>query len=265
MALEDYPSYFQNHIQKKPNIGLHFARLNLSKNDFLKDAIAISYTEDPLAYCENELEPENHVIWNKIQLFLLRHSPLVKSARWPFEVKTETKELIVTRNQAMRPPVKCLNYASKFNTDILQEYFIPTDQFLVFAQALRDIAKQEKVNLLNVTIRYVPKDTLSLLPYAKEDSFAFVLYVTQGLSDKDLEKAQRWTRQLINAALTCRGTYYLPYQLYATKEQLQKAYPEFALLLEAKKLHDPHGLFSNIFFHTYFSDKQLVSGKDGKK
>jgi FAD/FMN-containing dehydrogenase len=137
----------------------------------------------------------------------------------------------------------------------LQEYFIPTDQFLIFAHALRDIAKQEKINLLNVTIRYVPKDTLSLLPYTKEDSFAFVLYVTQGLSEKEQMKAKQWTRQLINAALACRGTYYLPYQLYATKEQLQKAYPEIALLLEAKKLHDPHGLFSNTFFRTYFSDE----------
>ena len=254
MALENYPAYFQEHIQGKPQIGLHFARFNLSRTDFLKSLIAISYVEDPQADCNSELEPESHVMSNKIQLFFLRHSRFVKSLRWPFEVRTETKASISTRNQAMRPPVKCLNYTSKYNTDILQEYFIPTDQFLTFAQALEEIAKEEKINLLNVTIRYVPKDTLSLLPYAKEDSFAFVLYVTQGLSEKKQEQATQWTRELIDAALACRGTYYLPYQLYATKDQLQKAYPEVPLLLEAKKLYDPQGLFTNTFFQTYFKD-----------
>lgn len=254
MPLEDYPDYFQEHILGKPHIGLHFARVNLSRTDFLKSAIAISYLEDPQAYCNKELQPESHVMGNKIQLFFLRHSQFVKSLRWPFQLRTETKASISTRNQSMRPPVKCLSYTSKYNTDILQEYFIPPDQFLTFAQALEEIAKEEKINLLNVTIRYVPKDTLSLLPYAKEDCFAFVLYITQGLSEKKQEQATQWTRALIDAALACRGTYYLPYQLYATKDQLQKAYPEVALLVEAKQLHDPQGLFTNTFFQTYFKE-----------
>lgn len=250
VAIEDYPAYVQKHILGQPQIGLHFARVNISSNNFLREAIAVSYIQDNKALCDEALKPESKIAWNKTRLFFLRHFDVVKDLRWPIEVRLESKPQILTRNQAMRPPVKCLSYNSKFNTDILQEYFIPVDQFGKFAEALRVIALIENINLLNVTIRYVPRDTLSLLPYAKENCFAFVLYVTLPL--KEQEKAQQWTQRLIDEALACRGTYYLPYQLYATQEQLRKAYPEVDSLVEAKRVFDPQGIFSNTFYQVYF-------------
>ena len=251
MPIDDYPSYFQSQILNKNEIGLHFARLNLSSNSFMHEVIAVSYVEDARAQCDTTLEPEADIYKNKAQLFLLRHFDFIKTVRWPLEVRLETQEQIVTRNQAMRPPVKCLSYKSKTHTDILQEYFIPVREFSNFAEGLRGIAQENGINLLNVTIRYVPKDKTSALPYAKEDSFAFVLYVTQGLSEKEYEKAEAWTRALIDAALDCKGTYYLPYQLYASKEQINQAYPEMKDWLDMKKIHDPKEVFSNTFYETY--------------
>lgn len=259
VLVENYPSYFKDRIFENQNVGLHFARMNLSSNCFLREVIAVSYLECLDACSDISLEPEKHITLNKIQLFLLRHFNFVKSLRWPLEVRTEMKEKVLTRNQAMRPPVKCLSYRSSKRTDILQEYFIPLDQFSKFVGSLRKIAEREKINLLNVTIRYVPKDCTSLLPYAKEDSFAFVLYVTQGLSEKEREKAIRWTRLLIDAALECRGTYYLPYQLYATQKQFETSYPEREAFIQMKKFYDPNHVFSNNFYDAYFSSKNLSS------
>jgi decaprenylphospho-beta-D-ribofuranose 2-oxidase len=253
----EYPAYFQKNVQGKKEVGLHFARMHLSSSNNLTKVIAISFTEDPSAVSDMTLHPESKIFQNQIKLQLLRHTSVAKALRGPLEIRTEMKEEIISRNQAMRPPVKCLSYNSKNYTDILQEYFIPLNRFADFTESLRQTVQEEKINLLNVTIRYVPQDTSSLLPYAKTDSFAFVLYVTQGLSDEEKEKAIRWTRKLIDAALDCQGTYYLPYQLYATPEQMQKAYPEFLQVVQAKHTHDPRNVFSNIFYQTYFSSKIL--------
>jgi decaprenylphospho-beta-D-ribofuranose 2-oxidase len=249
----DYPAYFQENVQGQKEVGLHFARMHISPSNNLTRVIAISFIENPEAVCDLVLHPESNIFQNQLKLQLLRHTDLAKTLRGPWEIRAELKEQIISRNQAMRPPVKCLSYGSKNYTDILQEYFIPLDRFADFTESLRQTIQEEKINILNVTIRYVPQDTSSLLPYAKTDSFAFVLYVTQGLSKEEKEKALQWTRRLINAALDCQGTYYLPYQLYATPEQMQKAYPEFTQVIQAKQTHDPQNIFSNIFYQTYFS------------
>jgi FAD/FMN-containing dehydrogenase len=89
------------------------------------------------------------------------------------------------------------------------------------------------------------------LSYAHEDSFACVLYINIENTTKGLKKAEKWSQKLIDLALSFKGTYYLPYQLYATKEQLLKAYPQFPEFLEIKKKYDPHNRFSNLFFKKY--------------
>ena len=61
----------------------------------------------------------------------------------------------------MRPEVAFLQYNSPYDTDILQEYFVPVAQFVPFTDAIRAIFLNDKVNLLSVTIRYLPKNTES--------------------------------------------------------------------------------------------------------
>ncbi len=249
VSIQDYPTYFRENILANRGVGLHFARMSLSKKNYLQDLIAVSYIEDDQASCNSLLNAEDHLFQNQIKLFFLRNFEFVKTLRWPLEISAESKEQIITRNQAMRPPVKCLTNNSSYTTDILQEYFVPLDQFVNFTQALQEISQKENINLLNVTIRYVPKDTSSYLPYAQENSFAFVLYINQKFAETP--KAIRSTQQLIDAALSCRGTYYLPYQLYATKEQFQATYPTMPFLLQQKQIHDPQTAFSNTFYQAY--------------
>ena len=151
----------------------------------------------------------------------------------------------------MRPIIKFLDYYSPKDTDMLQEYFVPLEQLIPFIDSLREIIKKEHVNLLSVTIRYMPKDKESFLSYGKSDSFAFVLYVNQKLASAEVEKARSWTRQIVDLALNLGGTYYLPYQSYPSREQLLKSYPEFNEFIEKKKLYDPAGIFNNQFYERY--------------
>ena len=81
--------------------------------------------------------------------------------------------------------------------------------------------------------------------------FGFVLYFNVGLDDKDNEILRKTTIDLIDVAEESGGTYYLPYQLYYSKEQLRRAYPEVDDFFAAKKRYDPDGLFSNKFYERY--------------
>jgi FAD/FMN-containing dehydrogenase len=179
-----------------------------------------------------------------------RRSQAGKNIRWFLqETFAENPRVhVISRNNAMRPEVAFLEYQSSKDTDILQEYFVPTDKLVAFMDTHRKILAREKVNLLNETIRYVPRDEDAFLRYARSDSFAIVLYINHGKSKAALERMARATRALIDAALSVGGSYYLPYQAYATPEQLRRAYPQVDSFIQAKRQHDPTELFDSSFF-----------------
>lgn len=106
-------------------------------------------------------------------------------------------------------------------------------------------------NLLNVTIRTVHKDTVTALPYAKQDMLAFVLYFNVKFNNQDNEILRKTTHDLINAAELLQGTFYLPYQLYYSKDQLRAAYPQIDDFFSIKRRYDPNKLFINKFYEKY--------------
>lgn len=151
---------------------------------------------------------------------------------------------MICRNNAMRPEVLFLQYDSPHDTDILQEHFVPVSELAGFLDAFRAIVLRRNINLVNATIRFVPKDAESFLSYARQDSFAIVVLLNQALSASGRKAADTWTREFIDAALARGGAYYLPYQNYATSEQLQKAYPQIDDFFAKKKVYDPDFLTS---------------------
>ncbi len=88
------------------------------------------------------------------------------------------------------------------------------------------------------------------MPYAPQDSFAFVLYMEVAKSHHQ-ENNKIWTQKLVDQALRLGGRYYLPYHLYPTKKQFEKAYPELDEFLTFKKSIDPEGKFRNSLFKKY--------------
>src|SRR5690606_3106266 len=105
--------------------------------------------------------------------------------------------------------------------------------------------------VVNVSIRHSPKDEVSLLPWAKEEVFSFVVYYKQRTHSKAQKATRKWTRELIDKALENRGRYYLPYQLHASQNQFDRSYPEAALMRLIKKKYDPNGKFSNEMWDKY--------------
>ena len=137
-------------------------------------------------------------------------------------------------------------------TYVLQEYFIPIHQFDQFTAMMSSIFKKHHVNVLNVSIRHAKKDDGSLMAWAREEVFAFVVYYRQSTSDAAKAEVGVWTREIVDAVLSLNGSYYLPYQQHATKEQFHKAFPNANKLFEMKKKFDPGFKFRNVIWNKYY-------------
>jgi hypothetical protein len=155
----------------------------------------------------------------------------------------------------MRPPLaplELLDYRSRANTDIIQEYYVPVENFVPFMDRFRDILVAGKMNVLSSTVRYVSPNATPALAYApRREAFAIIQMSNVGLDSDGQAHATAVTRQLVDAAIQQGGTYYLTYQLYPTSEQLNGAYPRAQEAFERKRFYDPGEIFSNQFYDLY--------------
>ncbi len=144
----------------------------------------------------------------------------------------------------------------KQSTYVLQEYFVPVKRFDEFSVLMAEIFKRHDVNVINVSIRHAFQDSGSLLAWAREEVFAFVVYYKQKTDDVEKNKVGVWTRELIDAAISVNGAYYLPYQAHATIEQFYKAYPNAKKLIELKQKLDTDYKFRNVIWDTYYQPQK---------
>lgn len=138
-------------------------------------------------------------------------------------------------------------------TYVLQEYFTPVERFDEFVARAGEILRRHRVNTVNISVRHAIADSGSLLAWARGETFAYVLYYKQRTRDSARNRVAVWTRELIDAALACGGTYYLPYQPHATPEQFHRAYPRARELFELKREVDPQYRLRNCLWDKYYT------------
>ncbi|SDW24195.1 FAD-binding protein [Paenibacillus sp. CF384] len=254
---EAFPDLFKKQVLEQPSIAMAIARLSVSPDSYLTDMFVTTYerTKEPLNDNLRKLHEENFasIGVTKFVFGLSRKWEWGKELVWKLQKKGYllSDGDLISRNNAMRPAAKFMEYADTQRTDLLQEYFVPIDRFKPFVDGMRSIMREDELNLLNITVRYVPRNEESTLSYAKHDSFAFVLLFNNKRSAAEVEKLAASTRRLIDLALRNDGTYYLPYQLFANGDQLRAAYPMTDIFFEAKRRADPGLLFQNEFYARY--------------
>lgn len=132
--------------------------------------------------------------------------------------------------------------------DILLEVFIPKAKLLDFLASLHTSVNSFAMNLLNVTIREVRRDTDSLLPYAKQDVFALVLLFSQAETPAGEQAMQAFATTLYADVVKLDGTFYLPYRRHYDRTLLFASYPNIKTWIARKREFDPEGAFSSQFF-----------------
>jgi decaprenylphospho-beta-D-ribofuranose 2-oxidase len=256
VTVEKYSRYFRNTIQSNPDIHMHIARISIAPESFLSDMYAINYTVDKSASLNenNTLRTtEDWVLPSKLLFHLNRASDWGKNKFWELQKLYFSKQQnsLISRNNAMRSESEFMDYHEPGKNDLLQEYFIPLDQFADFVSSLRTVLPQEDLNLLNITVRYVNHDEEAMLSYAREDMFALVCLFNVPLSDQDQLKTKQAIQHILNEVIRHRGTYYLPYAAYPSKEQFRSVYPRGPAFFEKKELYDPEHRFINYFYEQY--------------
>jgi FAD/FMN-containing dehydrogenase len=182
-------------------------------------------------------------------------SDAAKRARWYAETVAgpKTSSGIASRNRLLNEPVANLAGRDRSRTDILHEYFLPPDGLEPFLAACRTIIPASRQDLLNVTLRYVQEDPVSVLAYAGGDRVAAVMLFSQRMSRSDEDDMGAMTRRLIDAAHEAGGSFYLPYRLHARRDQVARAYPRLEEFAARKRHYDPGLLFRNTMWTRYFT------------
>lgn len=251
VPLAQYPAFFKNTIEGDKRCILHNADL-IPPHFTTPVAITWKSTSKPLTEVQR-LVPrgqtyhlQQNVIW---ALSELPYADRLQARLRPLLLD---KPLVKWRNhEASRDAGELEPRSRSVATYVLQEYFIPVRHFVAFATAMAALLRQYEVAALNVSIRHSGPDTISMLPWASEEVFSFVLFHKHGTTSRALEQVGVWTRQLIELALAHQGRYYLPYQLHAQKEQFERAYPEVQRLRQLKRSVDPLNKFSNALWAKY--------------
>ena len=86
-----------------------------------------------------------------------------------------------------------------------------------------------------------------------EPAFSLVLYINQTTDGEGNRQMRKTTEQLIDLTIAHKGRFFLPYQLYYSRDQLQRSYPQINDFFAAKRRYDPTELFTNTFYQKYAS------------
>ncbi|SFA70032.1 MULTISPECIES: FAD-binding oxidoreductase [unclassified Bacillus (in: firmicutes)] len=254
---KDYESYFANLISKD-NVAMHYARVSVAPSSFLKEMYVIDYKYTGQQDFETSLKEEHGARLGKLALDLGR-----QGGRWEDLFWENQKRLIhsidgdkTTRNNAMRGNSAFMEYTKPGRVEVLQEFFIPVNQYEEYMNDLKKWLPANDQNddfkIHNITVRYVSKENNTTLNYAKEDMFGLVILIQHGLKEEEIDHAEAIIQEWTNLTLEYGGTYYLPYYHYQTKEQFRQSYPEWEKFNKEKLKRDPNGVFQNIFYDYYF-------------
>lgn len=253
MPASEYKQYFSNQIRNRADIIFHNGDLYPPQ---YKNIRAVSWVQsDEKPTVKTRLMPLAAAY--PVERYFIGAFSKSNFGKWRREYIIDpivyARKKIHWRNYEAGYDVRELEPISrKQSTYVLQEYFVPVNRFDEFVEGMRNIFSAHQVNVINVSVRHAKADSGSLLAWAREEVFAFVVYYKQGTQQADQQKVALWTREMIDWVLTFDGAYYLPYQVHATPQQFHIAYPRAKQLFSLKQKLDPQFRLRNILWDQYY-------------
>ncbi|MHB8267352.1 FAD-binding oxidoreductase [Bradyrhizobium sp.] len=234
-----------------------YGRLSMARPGFLREALLVAYAQAPQQPVRMP-SPKNSSAFSMLSREIFRAqigSERGKRARWMAETRLMPRvgQVALTRNTLLNEPVAALADRDLSRTDILHEYFVAPDRLNDFLAACREIIPAHRQDLLNVTLRYVDADSSSVLTYAPQPRIAAVMLFVQKRTTEADDDMRAMTVKLIDRTLALGGSYYLPYRLHATREQIRSAYPRLDEFVTAKRRYDPQLRFRNALWDSYLA------------
>lgn len=262
LGVAAYKDFFFNEVKKSGQAIFHNGDLYPPDYDTIM-AVTWSATDRPVTVEDRLIPIEGPSRLYRLALWGISELPYGKELRSalldPLRLRGSP---VVWRNYEASYDVQELEPASrKYSTYVLQEYFVPVARFEEFVPRMAETFNRYDVNVINVSIRHAEKDRGSMLAWAKDEVFAFVVYYKQGTKDYERTEVGVWTRELIDAALSIGGSYYLPYQIHARNDQFHRAYPRAKEFFRLKRGIDPDYRFRNRLWDRYYRPMQAHAAR----
>jgi FAD/FMN-containing dehydrogenase len=258
--------WFDEHVRGSPSAVLFNA--DLYPPSFEEVAtITFRRTEKPVTVPERLQPVGGSTSLDRLVYWWVSEAPMGK----------QTRSELIDRLRLQSSPVVWRNYEASYDarglepgsreesTYVLQEYFLPPDHLEPFAAEMTEIFTRYGVNVINVSIRHVEPDPDTLLSWAPEERFAFVVYYKQETGQAAQAEVALWTRELVEAALQEGGSYYLPYQIHASSAQLHRAYPRAQEWFALKMQLDPRYRLRNALWDRYLPPQAALQRAEGER
>jgi FAD/FMN-containing dehydrogenase len=254
MKMTEYLNYFELELQGNSSVIFHNADIYPKKYKRIRN---VNYSLTSLEITDSlrlKVQKENYP-FNQKALSFISNNLIGKWCRQHvFDPFIYRKETVSYRNHEASYDIMELEPKSREkSTYLLQEYFVSKENFKSFSEAMISILKENKVNVINISIRNTKPDTLTYLSWAETEVFSFVIYYNQELKINAIKKEMIWSSALIDEVIKAKGTYYLPYKVLATKDQFKLAYPKWEAFKSIKLKYDPDLKFQNVIWDNYFS------------
>jgi FAD/FMN-containing dehydrogenase len=137
------------------------------------------------------------------------------------------------------------------SSEMITEIDVPRPELKGFFNEVREDFRKNKVELIYGTVRLIERDDETFLPWAKQPYACTIFNLHTVHSPDGLQSSKAAFQRLIDMAARRGGSYYLTYHRYATREQVESCYPQFAEFLQLKKKYDPEERFQSDWYRHY--------------
>lgn len=257
LKTSNYAQYFHQNIKNNTDIIFNNGNLYPPKYAQIRN-ISWRQTDKDLTVTDRLVPQNKNYFWSKNVINFIAD----------YQIGKVIKKNIIDPIRYYFNPVVWRNYEASLDVGELpentqnqiyglREYFIPVAKFDVFINAMKNIFTSNQVNVINVSVRYSKSSPKNLLSWAKNEVFSFVVYYRQKTDKNAIAKVKKWSLEMIDASLKVGGSYYLPYQIFATNEQFNLAYPRAKNFFELKQKVDPNNRFRNKLWEKYYINPVL--------
>lgn len=254
MSTEEYPAWHRENVLGVKDAVLHHAVIYPGSYQTVAAELS-TRTDKPVTISDRLAPTGTPSSLDRFMMDMTAFTPIGTTVReHVYDPLTPSESSVSWRNYEAAGDAFSLEPASRArSTYVLQEYFVPADAFQRFAEDMARILKTRRANVLNIAIRHTRADPECWLAWAKQDCYSFVLYHEQRVHARAKAAVGVWTRELIDAALAAGGSYYLPYQIHATREQFLAAYPRASEFFALKARLDPTNKLRNRLWDAYYA------------
>lgn len=259
-VIDDLMDLFDDHVKEGCLYGDFQFAINSDNDNFLRSGICSVYkpvdnTFD-ISSEQKELSKEDwytlaylaHVDKDKAYEAYVDHY-LKTSGQYYWSDLTQLSTYLGNYHKVIDPKLDEANRG----TEMITELYVPREKLLAFIDDARELLRESKANIIYGTIRLIEKDAESFLRWARQSWVCIVFNLHILHKEGELAKNAEIFRRLIDLAIKYQGSYYLTYHKFATKEQLEKCYPQFREFLKLKMKYDSIELFQSNWY-VYYKD-----------